>query len=114
MALSAGAQALKDYVITGTPYGGDSSGDDAYIERTYATAVALVATDLGGDIFNVPVEVLDRVHLLVGADLFHMRGTKNGVSQFASPDAGAIRIGRDPLQAARPILAPYRMSWGIA
>lgn len=55
----------------------------------------------------IPEEVLERAYIMVGAELFNQKDTKNGVSQFAAADGGAIRVARDPLIPARAILAPW-------
>lgn len=50
---------------------------------------------------------LDRAYLEVGAELFHRKSTKNAVAQFAAPDGTPVRIARDPLVAAYPLLRPF-------
>ncbi|EQM78207.1 hypothetical protein L687_16910 [Microbacterium maritypicum MF109] len=55
----------------------------------------------------VPVEVLERAYIEVGADLFYRKSAPQGVSQFTAVDGSAIRLRRDPLDAVRPMLAPY-------
>lgn len=56
-----------------------------------------------------PVEILDRAALEVAAELYHRRGAPNGIKQFADgfDGATAIRVARDPMVAARPLLDPY-------
>ena len=57
---------------------------------------------------TIPEAVLRRAILEVGSELFHRRQAPNGFPQFATPDGGqAQRIARDPMVAARPILAPF-------
>lgn len=48
--------------------------------------------------------VLIRAELEVGAELYHRKNTKNAVAQFASPDGSPVRIARDPMVAAYPLL----------
>lgn len=56
----------------------------------------------------IPVEVYDRAVLEVGAELFHRKASRNGVAQFATGDSvSPMRISRDPLVAARGLLAPF-------
>lgn len=63
----------------------------------------------------VPETVVDRAVLEVAAELFHRKQTKNGISQFATVDTPSpMRIARDPLVAARPLLAPYLTRGGFA
>lgn len=79
--------------------------DLAYITECLDQSTRLVM-DYVGDV-TVPEEVLSRVVLEVGADLFYRKGTKHGTAQFADVDANPIRIARDPLTAAYPLLKRY-------
>lgn len=59
-----------------------------------------------------PAAILDRAYLLVAAELFNQRQAPNGYlnQQFDAPDgiqSEPIRISRDPLAAARPLLAQW-------
>lgn len=80
-------------------------GDQAFVDKSYAAALALVTKTIDGK--AVPDEVISRAVLEVGADLFHRRSTRNGVAGFADADLNPYRISRDPLAGARPILAPW-------
>ncbi|GMA34738.1 hypothetical protein [Demequina litorisediminis] len=82
---------------------GDS--DLPFITECHAEATDLVAVYVGDA--EVPETVLGRAVKEVGAELFHRRSTKNGVAQFATPDAQPIRVARDPMVAAYPILNRY-------
>lgn len=105
--MSVNAQDLADYVGAGVA--------DDYISGCLATAQTLVGdyvtassrTDADGYIVIVPDEVTDRAVLEVGSELFHRKNAPNGVAQFATMDGAPIRVARDPMVAARPILAPY-------
>lgn len=68
-------------------------------------AFQLVERHVGANV--VPEDVRSRAILEAASELFHRRQAPNGVSQFAAPDGGAIRIARDPMNAARAILAPF-------
>ena len=57
-----------------------------------------------GDILTF---VQERAVLEVGSELFHRRNAPNGVAQFAALDGAPIRVARDPMVAARPLLSPY-------
>lgn len=102
-------------------YVGASPSDDAFTGACLATAKSLIAGHLGVKVIDgivaesvVPEPVLDRATLEVGSELFHRRQAPNGIAQFASPDGGqAVRVARDPMVAARPILAPF-MPLGFA
>lgn len=96
-------------------YVGASAVDDAFIAACLATAKSLIAVHVGAEVIGgiisesvVPEPVLDRATLEVGSELFHRRQAPNGIAQFASPDGGqGVRVARDPMVAARPILAPF-------
>lgn len=55
---------------------------------------------------RVPQAVLDSAVLSCASELFHRRSAPNGVAQFA--DMGtAVRIAKDPMNAAREMLLPF-------
>lgn len=58
---------------------------------------------------SVPESVRTRAILEVAAELWHRRNAPNGIKNFADgfDGAAAIRVARDPMVAARPLLAPY-------
>lgn len=105
---------LRDYV-------GARAGDET-VATSWSTATELVrafltghGVDLGADPPTIPAEVTTRAILEVGAELYHRKNTKNGFSQFATGETlSPLRIARDPLVAARPILAPYLTTGGFA
>lgn len=68
-------------------------------------AIALVAHHIAQA--TVPEVVRDRAVIEVAADLFHRQQTRLGVVGFADNDLNPMRVTRDPMAAARPILAPY-------
>lgn len=80
---------------------------DTYVSSCATEAKALVSHLVGEK--EVPAEVLERAVIEVGADLYHRRSARNGIAGFEDSDMGAspIRISRDPLAAARPILQPF-------
>lgn len=82
-----------------------AGGDTEFIEQCWAQAVTLVAGYVGLSV--VPADVQDRATLEVGAELFHRKSTKNGVAQFATPDGNPVRVARDPMVAAYPLLGRY-------
>lgn len=58
--------------------------------------------------YRVPAEVISRCVLEVGAELYYRKRTRHGVASFDGIEAPApIRIARDPMSAARPILRDY-------
>lgn len=96
----------------------DGGSDTELVESCWAEAVRLVVDYLGATLdastdpatitgTTVPIEILGRAFLEVGAELYNRRAAKNGIHQFATPDAPPVRIARDPMRAAYPILDPY-------
>lgn len=96
------AERLKAYVTPGATH---VVVDEAFVEQCIEEASALVAAAIGTA--NVPGEIVDRATVEAGSELFHRRQAPNGISQFAAPDGGHQRIARDPMNAARAILAPF-------
>lgn len=57
----------------------------------------------------IPSRILDRAVLEVAAELYHRKNAPNGIKSYADAfdGASAIRVARDALVAARPLLAPH-------
>ncbi len=92
-------QPLKEYVGSTTP-------DDGFVSMCWDEAVALVDKFVGTA--TVDADVLTRAYIECGSELFHRRSAPNGVAQFATLDGGsAIRVARDPMVGAYPILLPW-------
>lgn len=91
---------------------GASDAKLPFVTQCFDEATVLV-TDHIGVTETVPVVIKDRAVLEVGAELYHRQATKNGIAQFATTDGAPVRVARDPMVAARPILAPY-LGLGIA
>lgn len=90
---------LRGYVHT-------TEVDDAFLTKCLAEAVALVGTFVGD--VAVPEAIKDRAVLEVGSELFHRRQAPNGVAQFAMElGAAPVRIARDPMVGAYPLLVPF-------
>ncbi|GGF30169.1 hypothetical protein GCM10010922_01390 [Microbacterium sorbitolivorans] len=79
----------------------------AFASDCTAEAEALVARHVRDA--DVPEVIRSRAVLEVGADLFYRRAARNGVVQFGSgvEAASVVRINRDPMTQAYPLLAPY-------
>jgi len=93
-------------------YTGAASADDDFLAQCLATSADLVTRYVGT--VEVPDSVLDRSVLEAASELFHRRQAPNGISQFATVDGtSAMRVARDPMVAAYPILSPF-MAGGIA
>jgi hypothetical protein len=98
-------QQLKTYV-------GAPNTDDTFVADCWDEAVALVTKFVGTATVNA--DVLNRAYIECGSELFHRRSAPNGVAQFATLDGGsAVRVARDPMIAAYPILVPW-VGQGIA
>lgn len=99
-------QDLADYVgATADDYIGDCVGVADAMVTTFLAGHCLIGDDDEPD--GIPGDVVDRAVLEVGSELYHRKNAPNGVAQFATMDAPPIRIARDPMVAARPILAAY-------
>lgn len=93
-------------------YTGANLSDDTFLETCLAEATMLVGRFVGTAM--VPTEVADRATLEVSSELFHRRQAPNGIAQFATVDGvSPIRVARDPMVAAYPLLMPY-VGTGIA
>lgn len=98
-------QQLKDYVGATTP-------DDEFVGQCWDEAIALVTKFVGTA--TVDADVLNRAYLECGSELYHRRSAPNGVAQFATLDGGsAVRVARDPMVGAYPILTPW-VGLGVA
>lgn len=82
-----------------------STTDLPFAEDCWTEAAALVTAAIGTA--TVPAAIVTRATLEAGSELFHRRQAPNGIAQFATDGAPAVRVARDPMVAARPILAPY-------
>lgn len=91
------ADRLATYVNAGT--------SDDFVAECAAEAEELIEHYIGSA--DVPKTVRDRAVLEVGSELYNRRNAPNGIAQFATPDAAPIRVARDPLVGAYPILRHY-------
>ena len=106
---------LTSYVKSGAV--SVSAADQEFIQACLDAAIELVAKECGavaeGDpsvmVFpaSVPLVIVNRAIIEVGSELYNRRQAPNGISQFAANDGSAIRVARDPMVAAYPILRPY-------
>ncbi len=78
---------------------------DSFIAECAVDAEELVDHYIGEA--TVPPTVRDRAVLEVGSELYNRRNAPNGIAQFATPDAAPIRVARDPMVGAYPILRHY-------
>lgn len=96
---------LTAYVKSGTA--SISSADQDFIDSCAGEAAAMVERECGSYLASVPAEIIQRATIEVGSELYNRRSAPNGISQFTSADGGAIRVARDPMVAARPMLSPF-------
>lgn len=89
--------------------GTDETGD--FITSCLDSGESLVDNYIG-EVTTVPEHVHDQAVLIVASELFHRRSAPNGIAQFASMDGNPIRMGKDPMSAAYPILLPF-VQYGV-
>lgn len=80
--------------------------DAAFVGECVDEALALVGQVIG-TATTVPSAIHDRAVIESGSELYHRRQAPNGISQFATPEGAPMRVARDPMNAARAILAPF-------
>lgn len=90
------SKALADY---------SNREDNEFAAQCLQEAKALVARHVGKT--EVPAAIMDRAVLEVGSNLLRRGAHLDGLAGFESSESAPLRITRDPLQAARAILAPY-------
>ena len=81
--------------------------NDTFLKECADQAATLIHDQVGTA--TVPAEILERAQIEVAAELYHRRSAPNGIKNFADGFDGtaAIRVARDAMVAARPLLAPY-------
>jgi hypothetical protein len=88
------------------------SADDTFVQQCWEQAIAMVAVFVGTA--YVPESIRDRARIEVGQELYSRRAAPNGIAQYATFEgASAIRVARDPMVGAYPLLQPY-VGQGIA
>lgn len=90
-----------------------SPTDAAFIAECLEESMTMVNHRCGAALGLVPVAALQRAYIEVGSELYNRRAAPNGISQFAAADGSALRIARDPMVAAEPILRAF-LPLGIA
>jgi hypothetical protein len=94
--------------------------DEPFAQQCAAEAEIMVgnfvgATEKTPNPYNVPDEVLGRAVLEVGADLYYRKASRNGIASFDTgmPAPEPMRLNRDPMAAAFPILRPFMPAPGL-
>lgn len=84
-----------------------TAANDEFIRECTHEAVALVDQHIGAAA-NVPKPMRERAIVETAADLFWRRNTQSGIATFQSGESlELMRVGADPLHAARIILRPW-------
>ena len=98
------AQRLQPFIGLGA-----GPGPQTAIVHECATEAVDIVEHYTAGTRGIPESVLIRAAIEVAADLYHRRTARNGIAGFEDSELGAapMRINRDPLAAARPILAPF-------
>lgn len=102
--MAVNAQALRSEV------GASLADEDSTLTSLISTATALVTKYVGQTVSEVPADVMDRAILLTAAEMYHQSQAPNGIvnQQYDDGQAGTpIRIGRDPLTPAYPLLRQW-------
>lgn len=98
-------QELRDYVNA-------SGSDNDFVEHCFDEATVLVEQYIGDATVDADAKI--RAILECGSELYHRRAAPNGVAQFATMDGNsAIRVARDPMVGAYPILARWLPAGGL-
>jgi hypothetical protein len=95
----------------------EAMGDDVdYATECNTEATVFVENFIGADNpYGVPDEAKARAILEVGADLFYRKNSRNGIVSYESgmPAPEPVRLQRDPMTAAYPILRPFLPAPGL-
>lgn len=87
-------------------YVGADATKNTDLAEVWAEAQALVVKEVGAAL--VPGPVMVRAIKECASELWHRRSAPGGVmQQFTDLDAAPVRMARDPMLGARPLLAPW-------
>ena len=92
---------------------GASTSSDDVIDECLTVAHELLLQYVGDEGIDVPPSVFDRAWLVAAVDLFNQSQAPNGVltQQFDTGDGATsaipVRVSRDPLAGAYPLLRSY-------
>lgn len=84
---------------------GADDSEEAFVTSCHDEADALVTGFIGTN--TVPAVIKDRCVLNVGAELYHSKNAPNGIAQFSQTPEAPIRIARDPMVSAYPLLRQF-------
>lgn len=83
------------------------TGTDQELVPVYDAARLLVAQYVGRAADRVPDEILTLAVHKVGSELWASRDAVGGIVTGYTDMGSGLRLARDPMVAARPLLAPY-------
>lgn len=83
------------------------TGTDGELAPVYDAARLLVAQYVGHAYALVPSEILALAVHKVGSELWVSRDSVGGIVTGYTDMGSGLRLARDPMVAARPLLAPY-------
>lgn len=89
-----------------TNVGADPTLDDSHLDAVINEAAALIKQYCGDAFSSIPQVISQRAVLEVASELWAKRNAIGGIMQGYS-DAGPVRLARDPMIAAYPLLRPY-------
>lgn len=88
-------------------YLGDAPETD-FLSDSVLEAIALVDRHCQAAPDSVPALIRDRAIVKVAAELYEQQNAPSGVRNFADMEGVTpVRVARDPMVAARPLLAPF-------
>jgi hypothetical protein len=79
--------------------------DSTFVDNCLEVAGSLVSRYISD--FDVKDEVVDQAVLITASEIFHRRQAPGGITQFADMSGSAVRVGKDPMNAAYEILRPF-------
>lgn len=97
-------------------YVGAPDADDAYVCDVTGQAAVLVVGFIGRAGVReadgtgtgaVPWYIASRAIVEVASELYHRRNAPNGVAQFTGLEGSPVRVARDPMLGAYPLLTPF-------
>lgn len=77
----------------------------SFVDDALATGLDLVERYIGTT--TIPANVVDSAVLMCASEIFHRRQAPGGITQFADMSGSAVRVGKDPMNAAYELLRPY-------
>jgi hypothetical protein len=80
--------------------------DSSFVDDCLQTGHHLVHRYIGED-HDIPSHVVDSAVLMCASEIFHRRQAPGGITQFADMSGSAVRVGKDPMNAAYELLRPY-------